>query len=398
MGVEGNLSYQHKNLFKGAEVFDTKLRGMVQFLSGEQFSRGSYELGGSVGLNFPRFLGPFGGKISDNRYSPRTQVTASYNFQDRPEYTRTLAGMNYSYTWRSQTRFSHTFTPIEINVINLLAISDDFWEKIKDRYEANSYRNQLVTLTGYNFIFSNQSSSNSNYSVLRYNFEVSGNILNGIFSVLKVPRVDGAYQIFNTNFSQFVRSDINYVFNQVVDENNTLVYRLYAGAGLPYGNSAALPFEKKYFSGGSTGVRAWNARGLGPGSYIENQLQFPNQTADIKLEANFEYRFKLVWLLEGALFVDAGNIWAISSNDDRPGAVFKPDSFYKEIALGTGAGMRMNLGFFTIRFDMGLRVYDPGVYYIEDEQLKQNVYHWIPFDRPYNRNDIKFHFGIGYPF
>jgi outer membrane protein assembly factor BamA len=398
VGVEGNLSYQHKNIFRGAEIFDTKLRGMVQFLSGEQFSTSSYELGGSVGLNFPRFLGPFAGQEYQNRYAPKTQVTASYNFQYRPEYTRTVAGMNYSYTWRSENRFTHTFTPIELNVINLLAISDDFWQKIKDRYEANSYKNQLVTLTGYSFIYSNQSASKRNYSVLRYNFEVSGNVLNALFDVMGREKVDGAYQIFNTNFSQYARTDINYVFNHIIDENNSVVYRVYSGVGLPYGNSAALPFEKKYFSGGSTGVRAWNARGLGPGSYIEEQLQFPNQTADIKFEANVEYRFNLVWLLEGALFLDAGNIWSISPNEDRPGAVFSPNTFYKEIALGTGTGIRMNLGFFTIRFDMGLKLYDPGIISVEDGEFVYNYDHWIPFDRSYNRDDIKFHFGIGYPF
>lgn len=398
VGVEGNLSYQHKNLFQGAEIFDTRLRGMVQFLSGDQVTTGSYELGGSVGLNFPRFLSPFQIDEYQNRYAPRTQITASYNFQYRPEYTRTVAGANYSYTWRSESRFTHTFTPLEVNVINLLAISDDFWDKIKDRYEANSYRNQVVTLTGYNFIYSNQSSARRNYSVLRYNFEVSGNILNALFDAMEVEKVDGAYQIFNTNFSQFVRTDVNYVFNQSLDENNTFVYRVYAGAGLPYGNSAALPFEKKYFSGGSTGVRAWSARGLGPGSYIEDQLLFPNQTADIKLEANFEYRFNLVWLLEGALFLDAGNIWSISKNDDRPGAVFSPDRFYKEIALGTGTGIRLNLGFFTIRFDVGIKLYDPGIISIDNGVLVYNNEHWIPIDRKYNRNDFKFHFGIGYPF
>jgi len=398
VGLEGNLSYQHKNLFEGAEIFDTRLRGMVQFLSGDQVSAGSYELGGSLGLSFPRFLTPFSIDEYQNRYAPRTQITSSYNFQYRPEYTRTVAGANFSYTWRSERRFTHTFTPFEVNVINLLAISDDFWDKIKDRYEANSYRNQLVTLTGYNFIYSNQTSARSSYSVLRYNFEVSGNILNAIFKAMDVEKVEGAYQLFNTDFSQFVRTDVSYVYNQVLDENNTFVYRVYAGAGLPYGNSAALPFEKKYFSGGSTGVRAWNARGLGPGSYIEEQLQFPNQTADIKLEANFEYRFNLVWLLEGALFLDAGNIWSISPNDDRPGAVFKPSKFYKEIALGTGGGIRLNLGFFTIRFDVGIKLYDPGVISVKNGEFLYNYDQWIPFDRKYNRNDFKFHFGIGYPF
>lgn len=402
IGMEGNLNYQHKNIFKGAEVLDTKLRGMVQFLTGERFSASSIELGGSVGLSFPRFVSPFAGQEFVNRYSPRTQVVTSYSFQQRPEYTRTLAGMNFSYIWRSENKFTHTFTPAEVSIINIFQISDVFWDKIKNTYEANSYRNQFVTLTGYGFIYSNQSAAKRSYSVVRYNAEVSGNALRGLFTALDVDQVDGSYQLFRTNFSQYVRNDINYVYNQVVDENNTFVYRVYAGIGIPYGNSAALPFEKKYFSGGSSGVRAWPARGLGPGSYIETQLKFPNQTADIKLEANLEYRFKLVWLLEGALFLDAGNVWAITSADDRPGSVFYPKSFYKQIALGTGTGIRMNLGFFTLRFDVGVKVYDPGIYTInaDNKVIVENRHHWIPFDRPYSRElkDFAIHFGIGYPF
>ncbi|MDY0199455.1 MAG: BamA/TamA family outer membrane protein [Tenuifilaceae bacterium] len=398
IGFEGNLGYQHKNIFRGAETFDTKLRGMVQLLSGQTSSASSLELGGSVGLSFPRFIGPFAGNEHEKRYNPRTKVTASYSFQDRPEFTRTMAGMDFAYTWRSENRFTHTLTPLEVNVINIFSMSDDFWQGIRNRYEANSYKNQLMTLSGYNLIYSNQSVKKQSYSVYRFNFELSGNTLQTIFDLAKIEKVNGAYQLFNTNFSQFFRTDFNYVFNQVVDENNTMVYRLYLGVGLPYGNSSALPFDKKYFSGGSTGVRAWNARGLGPGSYVEEQFKFPNQTADMKLEANFEYRFKLVWMLEGALFLDAGNIWAITSADERPGAVFHPSSFYKQIALGTGTGIRLNLGFFTIRFDMGIKLYEPGIR-AKDLGNPELVTHWIPFDRKFTHKDnFAWHFGIGYPF
>ncbi|MFP4555992.1 MAG: BamA/TamA family outer membrane protein [Bacteroidales bacterium] len=396
IGMEGNLNYQHKNIFKGAEIFDTRFRGMVQFISTDNGFDNSFEVGGSAGFSFPRFLSPFSSQEYITRYSPRTQTTASYSYQDRPDYTRTIAGMNLSYSWQSENQYVHTFTPLEINLINIFQISDDFLNQISGTYLENSYRNALVTISSYSLVFSNQSSSKKNYSVLRYNFELSGNILSGIYSALDLEKVDGAYQLFNTNFSQFVRSDINYVYNQHVDDKNTFVYRLYAGAGLPYGNSKALPFEKKYFSGGSTGIRAWNARELGPGTYVmeSGQTRVPNQTADIKFEANVEYRFNLVWMLEGALFIDAGNIWAISSADERPGAVFNPNSFYRQIALGTGTGIRMNMGFFTIRFDLGVKVHDPGIAINSEEPN----YHWIPFDRSYQKGDFVFHFGIGYPF
>jgi outer membrane protein assembly factor BamA len=400
IGVEGNLNYQHKNIFRGAETFDIKLRGMVEILSSERSGLSqSVEYGGAVSFGFPRFLNPFFSQGLLGKYNPRTQVSTSYSYQERPEYTRTVAGLNFGYNWRGEKKFSHTIIPSEISVINIFSISPSFYEIIKDTYLENSYKNQLVTLSSYSMIYNNQLSPRESFSLVRLNFEVSGNILNSLFSVIGEKSDDDTYKIFDISFSQFVRGDINYAYNHLVDEKNTFVYRIYAGAGLPYGNSKALPFEKKYFSGGSTGVRAWHARGLGPGSYVEQQLSIPNQTADIKIEANVEYRFKLVWLLEGALFVDAGNIWAISRADERPGALFEFNNFYKQIALGTGLGIRMDLGFFALRFDMGVKVHDPGIVIpLEGEEPAIN-YHWIPFDRPYNfGDDFVYHFGIGYPF
>lgn len=401
IGAEGNLSYQHKNIFRGAEVFDTKFRGMVQFITGEGFLTNAFEMGGSVGLSFPRFLSPFSGQEFVKRYSPRTQISASYNYQDRPEYTRTLAGLNFGYSWRAENKFTHTFVPVEVNIINIFSISDAFLSLIQDTYRFDSYKNEFVTLSSYGLIYTNQTVNKRVFSVVRYNVEVSGNILNGLYSAFGQRAEDGTYQLFNTSFSQYVRSDINYVFNHTIDDNNTFVYRFYAGAGLPYGNSKALPFEKKYFSGGSTGVRAWHARELGPGTYSPPKRSFYNETADIKIEANIEYRFKLFWMLEGALFLDAGNIWAITSADERPGAVFYPDQFYKQIALGTGTGIRMNLGFFTLRFDLGMKLHDPSIEVPSEDNPDEaiNNINWIPFNQRYNWNDhFVFHFGIGYPF
>lgn len=401
VGIEGNLSYQHKNIFNGAEVLDTKFRAMVEFLSGENIFTNSLELGGSIGLNFPRFLGPFTGHGLIKRYSPRTHLSLSYNYQHRPDYTRTIAGTTIGYRWRSQNLFAHTFTPAEVNVINIFSIDENFLDRIANTYLANSYKNQVVTTTGYSIIFNNQAVQKRDNIVIRANAEVSGNVLTGLYSMFGEKADDGTYQIFNTSFSQYVKSDINFVYNQKIDEDNRLVYRLFAGAGLPYGNSKALPFEKRFFSGGSTGVRAWHARGLGPGSFVEEQLIFPNQTADIKLEANIEYRFPLFWLLESTLFLDAGNIWAITSADERPGAVFNLKTFYKQIALGTGTGLRLNLGFITIRFDLGMKLYDPGIRLPSEDNPTQEIvnHHWLPFNKKYTfREDFVFHFGIGYPF
>jgi outer membrane protein assembly factor BamA len=169
-----------------------------------------------------------------------------------------------------------------------------------------------------------------------------------------------------------------------------MVYRGFAGIGVPYGNSKAIPFEKQYFGGGANGIRAWQVRTLGPGSFVPDDSTFLNQTADIKLEFNAEYRFKLFWILEGAVFVDAGNIWSIRNDIASPGSQFKFNSFLNDIAVGTGAGLRLDLSFITLRADLGMKLRDPWI----DKGSK-----WIISSRPYNfRDDFTLVVAIGYPF
>lgn len=404
-GFESNFNYQHKNLFRGAEVFDLKLRGSLGFekKSNQINFKQQTELGVSAGITIPRFLSPFSGNEYLRTYSPQTHVSTTYNFSDRPNYTRTVLGTSFGYNWKDARFLTHSISLAEVSMINIFAIDSSFLRRISSTYLANSYKNQLVTTSGYSLLYNNQSSKkNVSFTAVRFNFESSGNVLNALSGLRKAEPVSGSYQILGISFSQFVKSDVNAVYTQVVDRNNTFVYRAFAGVGFPYGNSRALPFEKKYFSGGSAGVRAWHARNLGPGSYVEDNVDFPDQTADIKLEANVEYRFKVIEMLEGALFVDAGNIWAISSNDDRPGALFKFNRFYKQIALGTGMGVRLNLGFFVFRFDVGIKVYDPGIRIIQPTIPGGPITilgsQWIPFDRNYRWSDFAYHIGIGYPF
>ncbi len=394
LGAETNLIYQHKNLFYGAEVLDVRFRGLIETVqkSTSEFAfNNSLELGGSVGLSFPRFLSPFSGKEYITKYSPKTQITASYNFQRRPEYTRTIASMTFGYSWKDSKFVTHGINPVEVNAVNLPFIDEKFKARIDTTSQANSYKNQIITVSSYNLTFNNQNlQKKTSYTYLRLNVELSGNLLNTFYSHFGTRDADGTYKILNTSFSQFVRSDINVSYHQILDEYNTFVYRVFIGVGYPYGNSKALPFEKKYFSGGANGMRAWSARSLGPGSVTAPTGTFYNQTGDIKLEANLEYRFKLFWQLEGALFVDAGNIW--SYKDDIKDAVFYPSTFYKQIALGTGTGFRANLGFLTLRFDFGYRLFDPA------KDPKKDFRPWVPFQQKFSWQDFTLNFGIGYPF
>ena len=198
------------------------------------------------------------------------------------------------------------------------------------------------------------------------------------------------YQTFNTRFAQYVKGDFEYSRSFIIDKFNSIVGRTFFGIGIPFGNFDVLPFEKKYFSGGANGIRAWPVRSLGPGTYnASSKEEYSNQTADIKLEANLEYRFKLIAFIEGALFIDAGNIWAINEKDNRPGAQFKYNSFYKQLALGTGTGLRFDMSYFILRLDLGMKLRDPSV---------QNNNGWIIGSRKLTSNDFNFTFAIGYPF
>lgn len=168
---------------------------------------------------------------------------------------------------------------------------------------------------------------------------------------------------------------------------NAFAIRAYGGVAFAYGNSDQMPFERKYFSGGANGIRAWPIRTLGPGSYVSDPTEFPNQSGDLKIEANAEYRFKLVGSFEGALFVDMGNIWSV--RDNRPGTEFNLNRFYKEIAIGSGWGMRYDFSYVILRLDFGLKMHDPSL--AEGSR-------WISPSSYFNKGNLNFVFAIGYPF
>lgn len=196
----------------------------------------------------------------------------------------------------------------------------------------------------------------------RFNFEMAGNTLRLLSNALHaIKDTDNAYRLFNIEFSQYIKGDVDFRYYQPINVTDRMVYRIFVGVAYPYGNSKEIPIEKQYFSGGANSIRAWQAYNLGPGSYKDTTQEggYPDKTSDIKLEGNMEYRFKLFWILEGALFLDVGNIWSINKNDTRKGAVFTFDHFLSQVAVGTGFGMRFDFSFFIFRLDLGLQLRDP---------------------------------------
>lgn len=392
IGVGGNVLYQHRSLFGGAEVVDFKINGSVETLN-ENIRNidNTLELGSDITINIPKFLLPiFRAEEFSKKHSPKTQISIGYNYQDRPDYQRTIANFSYGYVWDVSKINRHVFRLVEINAVKLPFVTSDFKDYIENTLLSSSYENHVVSVTSYSYIFNNQDiKKNSNFNYFRLNTELSGNLLTAINNLSNATKVDGSYQIFGIPYSQYFKTDIDFRYYQVINGTNNIVYRLFVGGAVPYNNSTTIPFEKQYFSGGANSIRAWNVRDLGPGSFSGDTIsKYPNQTGDLKLEVNFEYRFKLFWILESALFLDAGNIWSIKE-DNREGALFKKDEFYKEIAIGTGLGFRFDLSFVILRLDLGLKLRDPS---LPSDQR------WIVGNRRYGWDDLTFNIGIGYPF
>jgi hypothetical protein len=393
IGMAGNLIYKNRNLLRGAESFELKFKGAVEFLANavSDFNR-MVEFGVDAHLEVPRSWIPFSNQKGFTFGKPHASVTLSYNYQTRPDFTRTIANAAYGYNWKSVLSL-HQINIVEVNYVNVTNMSDKFYQIIKGTYMENSFRSHMVPAMNYTYTFSNQEvNKQSSFFYLRIRPEIAGNVFYAYNRIAGQVKPDNGYELLKTPFSQYAEADIDFRYHWVFNPMNKMAFRIFAGAGYPYGNSNAMPFEKKYFSGGSSGIRAWQVRSLGPGTYVIPEDQkglYPNQLGDIRLEASAEYRFDLFSILKGAIFIDAGNIWAIKSSDDRPGSVFKASGFYREIAIGTGAGLRADLSYFIARLDLGVKLRDPGT---------PDGPKWIPGYRKYKWSDFVLNFGIGYPF
>jgi len=393
LGAATNIKYQHKNILKGAEIFNSRLRFSYQNQSsrGDKNNFNIIELGFDMGMTFPKFLVPFRVESFRRRYNPRSSVSMGVNFQQRPDYTRTIANSNLSYDWRSSRKISHTFSIVDFNLVWVPFISDDFWDYIKDTYMRSSYENHLIMNTNYMLKYNGQLLANQrNFWYINAYFESAGNILDGLMNLFsKNEPEDGYYKIFGIRYAQYIKSNFDIRFHHVPNQRHSLAYRFYIGVGYPYGNLTVMPFEKMYFSGGANSIRAWPVRGLGPGSFKGDELEYYNQTADMKLEFNAEYRYRLFWIVDGAAFIDMGNIWNVRSQSSMEEGLFKFNEFYKQIAIGLGTGLRFDFSYFIFRFDVGVKTIDPSM------PMGQR---WVLGTKKPEWNDFGFNFAIGYPF
>ena len=401
LGGALNLIYQHKNIFHGAELFSLKLKGAYEALSQKKDTtlkiRSIQEYGAETSLRFPKFIVPFvktEGFIK--KYNPSTTILAAYNYQEMPFFNRTMATATFGYNWKAGNYHEHIVNPLQLNLLKFPRIDSVYSIRVKaSPYLSSTYRDVMIMGGGYSYIFNNQKIQKSrDYWFLRVNFEAAGNLLSLAEKLRGARKTNGAYNIFGLPFAQYVKTDLDLRYNYIMNDVSSIAYRAFIGVGVPYGNSQVIPYEKQYFGGGANSIRAWQVRSLGPGSATRNDsIAFLNETADIKLEANAEYRFKLFWILEGAVFLEAGNIWTYRDDVSRPGAQFKFNKFYKDLAVGTGTGFRFDFTFVIGRIDFGMKLRDPG-----DPSLADGS-KWIIMRRPYSlRRDFTWVLGIGYPF
>lgn len=367
IGVGGNFSYNHKNLFHGGENLTLSVWGALKkekLKEDEIFS--TTEVGTELKLVTPQFWMPVFRMAEFRRdFAPKTSVSLSYSQEHTQFYRRRVASAKFGYLWRrADNKWRYNFDLIDLNYVMMPFVNEDFINGLQNQYVKSAYTDHMILSANFSAVFTDQIVNvTESYNYFRGNLETSGNFLLGVDKLFgKHQSTSGDetfYKAFGVRYAQFVKVDGEYRFNQYINRANTVAYRLFLGCGYPYGNMKALPFEEAYYCGGANGIRAWQSRTLGPGAYVAED-RYPNSVGDLKLEANLEYRFKLFWLLEGALFLDAGNIWNINRYQNRPGTQVSKE-FYKQIAVGTGAGLRLNASFFLLRFDLGIKMHDPAL-------------------------------------
>lgn len=389
IGAAAKIGYQHRNLFRGAEIFNSQLvlGSETQSSIEDNTNFNSLLIGLNNELSYPKFIFPGLSARLQKSLKASTSFIASYNYQSRPDYTRYISQLAMRYNWKGESLWAKSLYVFDFNYVGIPFMSEAWWDRIKNTFERYSYEPHVISSVGFTAVFNDQEQGKfRNARYLRLSAETSGNMLYGIKSLTNAPQdSSGSYTFLDVPISQYIKFDADGVYNNYINEKNSVVYRLAAGVAFPYGNRNVLPFEKRYFAGGANSLRAWRVRSLGPGTFSDT-LNI-NQLGDIRLEANVEYRFQLVSIFEGAFFLDAGNIWTIYDYpDDQPGGVFRFNTFYKQIALGYGTGLRIDMSFFVFRFDFGVKLHDP-------QRSAGNRWVFNPVWR-----DTAFNFAIGYPF
>ena len=402
LGAAASLTFSNRNLFKGSEVLSLRLFGAYEAISGlSGYIKDSYfEYGAELGLRIPGGIASRIIPAEKRLLKSATQFSLQFNSQERPEFERQILSASWSYLWSKKHSTQHKLDILDVSYIYVPWISDTFKKEYLDSISNRNsilkynYENLLITKLGYSFSYNSATGKNGVQPVvfsIRTNVESSGNALTAVNSLFSTPKnSEGQYTFMDIAYAQYVKGDLDLTTHVNIDSRNSLVMHLGVGVAYPYGNSTILPFEKRYFSGGANSMRGWTVRGLGPGSFKNKNrdIDFINQSGDMKLDLTLEYRSHLFWKIHSALFVDAGNIWTIRNYKEQPGGQFNVRTFYQDIAFSYGLGLRFELDFFVFRLDCGMKAVNPA-YSGKDK---------YPLLNPDFGRDFALHFAVGYPF
>lgn len=404
LGAAASMTYQNRNVFKGAETFTAKLHGGFEAITnmGEEYTNNDYkDYGIEASLNFPEFKFPFLSSDFKRKIRATSEIGANINLQLRPEFHRTLASASWRYLWTDKKNSQHRYDLLNVSYVYFPWRSASFIDYLTEKGKKNvslihSYEDQLIVSTGYSFTYNSandkaKGTKRRNSYFVRFNLEEAGNLMYLASRLMNgKPNDDKQYMMAKLPFAQYIKGDFDFTQHLYIDKRNSFVFHVGVGIAYPYGNSQTLPFEKQYFSGGPNSVRGWSVRSLGPGSYkgVETEMDYYAQVGDIKLDLNAEYRTFLFWKLHGALFIDAGNIWNITDYLQDDDALFRFNRFYKQLAVAYGVGIRFDFDFLVLRFDGGMKAVNP-MFTGKDK---------YPFMNPNFNRDFTFHFAVGYPF
>lgn len=395
LGAAASLTYTNRNLFRGSEQLSIELRGAYEAITGlEGYQDQNYtEYSVEGKLVFPRFVAPLLSKSFRRRQTANSELSVSWDLQNRPEFHRRVFSTAWRYRWTEpRHHLSWRFDLLDLNYVYMPWISQTFKRDYLDNADSRNailrynYEDLFIMKMGFGLTYSD------GVDAFRLNVETAGNLLSAFSKTLRFrTNAEGQRTFINIAYAQYAKFDFDYTHLLRFDKRNALALHAGVGVACPYGNSQVLPFEKRYFSGGANSVRGWGVRELGPGKYrgTDGRIDFINQTGDLKLDLNAEYRTSLFWKFEGALFVDAGNIWTLRDYDDQPGGQFKLDEFYKQIAAAYGLGIRLNFDYFILRFDLGMKAINPAY---DDKEAHWAIIH------PRLSRDLAFHFAVGLPF
>lgn len=395
LGAAAVLTYQNRNLFRGSELLSIEFRAAFEAITGlEGYKNHNYEeYGVQAKLQFPRFIAPFVTRNFRRRSNATSELSVSWDLQNRPEFHRRVFSSAWRYAWNNPKK--HLNFELELPDLSYVYMP---WisRKFKEDYLDNVSNRNAILRYNYEDLFIMRMGFGLNYNknnvAIRSKIELAGNILSAVDGLVNFKKnAQGQSKFLNIAYAQYAKFDFSYTKVFRFDSRNSLALHSDFGIAIPYGNSKILPFEKRYISGGPNSVRGWNVRELGPGKFhgTDGRIDFINQTGDLKLDMNAEYRTHLFWKFDGAAFIDAGNIWTLRKYNEQPGGEFRFDKFLGQIAVAYGLGLRLNFDYFILRLDMGMKAINPA-YTCKEEHFA--------IVNPNFKRDFNFHFAVGLPF